>query len=168
MTAPSLDGRRFAAVANVGGEVTADTVFEYHEQGGEVWAAYRGGAVVRGFLVGTRAADTLEIRYVQLNNDGETSSGHCVSTIQVLPDGRLRLEEKWEWESRPGGGTSSPHSGDPAVEALYPHGMGSGATPPAPPRGCTRRPAAARSTVSRLNAYREPINTTGTGPPPRS
>lgn len=107
MTAPSLDGRRFAAVANVGGEVTADTVFEYHERAGEVWATYDGGAVARGFLVGTRAADTLDIRYVQLNNDGETSSGHCVSAIQVLPDGRLRLDEKWQWESRPGGGTST-------------------------------------------------------------
>lgn len=106
MTADSLDGRRFAAVANVGGEVTADTVFEYHERDGQVWADYRGGAVVRGFLVGVRAGDTLDIRYVQLNGDGQTSGGHCVSTVRTLPDGRLRLEETWEWESRPGGGTS--------------------------------------------------------------
>lgn len=106
MTAPSLDGRRFAAVANVGGEIGADTVFEYQERDGEVCATYHGGAVRRGFLVGTRAGDTLDIRYVQLNDSGETSSGHCVSTIHVMPNGRLRLDEKWEWESRPGGGTS--------------------------------------------------------------
>lgn len=106
MTAPSLDGRRFAAVANVGGEVSADTVFEYRERDGEVWATYDGGAVRRGYLVGTRSGDTLDIRYVQLNGDGETSSGHCSSTIQVLPDGRLRLDEQWRWESRAGGGTS--------------------------------------------------------------
>jgi len=106
MTAGSLDGRRFAAVANVGGEVGADTVFEYHEGAGEVWATYQGGAVVHGFLVGTRTADTLDIRYVQLNDHGETSGGHCVSAIQELPDGRIRLDEKWEWESRPGVGTS--------------------------------------------------------------
>lgn len=106
MTAASLDGRRFAAVANVGGEVTADTIFEYHERAGEVWATYGGGAVVRGFIVGIRAGDTLDIRYVQLNNEGETSGGHCVTAIHELPDGRLRLDEKWEWESRPGSGTS--------------------------------------------------------------
>jgi hypothetical protein len=102
----SLHGRRFAAVANVGGEIGADTVFEYQEHEGQLWATYQGGAVLRGFLVGTRTGDTLDIRYVQLNDGGETSSGHCVSTIHVLPDGRLRLEEKWEWESRSGGGTS--------------------------------------------------------------
>jgi hypothetical protein len=62
--------------------------------------------VRRGFLVGTRTRDTLDIRYVQLNDSGETSSGYCLSTIHVLQDGRLRLDEKWQWESRPGGGTS--------------------------------------------------------------
>jgi len=106
MTAPSLDGRRFAAAANVGGEISADTVFEYEERDGEVYATYRGGRIRRGHLVGTRTGDTLDIRYVQLNDEGETSSGHCVSTIQVLPHGQLRLDEKWVWESRPGGGTS--------------------------------------------------------------
>jgi hypothetical protein len=106
MTAPSLDGRRFAAVANVGGEVGADTIFEYQERDGEVWATYCGGAVRRGFVVGTRTGDTLDIRYVQLNDSGETSNGYCRSAIHVLPDGRLRLDEQWQWESRPGGGTS--------------------------------------------------------------
>lgn len=106
MTAPSLDGRRFAAVANVGGEIGADTVFEYRERDGEIWATYHGGAVRRGFLVGTRTHDTLDIRYVQLNTSGETSSGHCRTTIGTLRDGRLRLDENWQWESRAGGGTS--------------------------------------------------------------
>jgi hypothetical protein len=106
MTAPSLDGRSFAAVANVGGEVGADTIFEYRERDGEVWATYRGGAVRHGYLVGTRTGDTLDIRYVQLNADGETSGGHCATSIEVLPDGRLRLDEVWVWESKQGKGTS--------------------------------------------------------------
>ncbi|NUT36523.1 MAG: hypothetical protein HOV79_26005 [Hamadaea sp.] len=106
MPAPSLDGRRFSAAANVGGEVSTDTIFEYEERDGEVFATYHGGAVRRGHLVGTREGDTLDIRYVQLNDKGETSSGHCVSAIVELPDGRLRLDETWTWESRPGGGTS--------------------------------------------------------------
>jgi hypothetical protein len=33
-------------------------------------------------------------------------SGFSVDTIEVVPDGRLRLHEQWEWESREGGGTS--------------------------------------------------------------
>jgi hypothetical protein len=103
----SLDGRRFHALADVaGGEVSAATVFEYHQDGDLVWARYAGGAVRLGFLVGTRTDDAITFRYSQVNRAGETSSGRCGSTIVVLADGRLRLEETWTWESRPGCGTS--------------------------------------------------------------
>lgn len=104
--APSLEGRRFAAVRNIGGEVDASTVFAYHQDVDAVWARYSGGAVRVGFLVGTRDGDELDIRYTQLNISGETSTGHCRTRIEQLPDGRLRLDEKWEWESRDGAGTS--------------------------------------------------------------
>lgn len=108
MSAPSLDGRRFQpAHVDVAGEVGAETTFEYHERDGVVWARYGGGAVRLGFLVGLRYEDTLEFRYSQLNAAGETSSGRCRSTIAALPDGRLRLDEEWAWESRPGVGTSA-------------------------------------------------------------
>jgi len=106
-SAPSIDGRRFRSVADVaGGEIVPDTLFVYHEAGGEIWAEYAGGKIRRGHLVGTRGGDTLDFRYSQLNVDGETSNGHCVSAIVVLPDGRLRLEESWEWESKDGSGVS--------------------------------------------------------------
>jgi len=88
------------------GEASADTVFEYHEDGGVVWASYHGGPVRLGFLVGSRDGARLEFRYSQLNADGETSSGRCTTTILVLPDGRLRLSEAWAWESKAGAGRS--------------------------------------------------------------
>ncbi|MFD4263231.1 hypothetical protein ACFWR9_37890 [Streptomyces sp. NPDC058534] len=103
----SLDGLVLAPVADQApGQVGTGTRFTYHERDGAVWADYAGGDVVRGHLVGTRAGDRLDFRYVQLRTDGSTASGHCVSTVLELPDGRVRLEESWEWESRPGSGTS--------------------------------------------------------------
>ncbi|MEV4561003.1 hypothetical protein AB0K51_28950 [Kitasatospora sp. NPDC049285] len=111
---PSLDGLEFAPVARPeAGEVDRATRFAYHEQDGVVWADYRGGDIVRGHLVGTRSGDAVEFRYVQLNRHGETNSGHCVSTLTRLADGRLRMDETWRWESRPGSGTS-------AVEEVLP------------------------------------------------
>ncbi|MBT3149735.1 hypothetical protein HTV45_02210 [Streptomyces sp. CHD11] len=105
--ARSLDGLVLAPVADQApGQVGTRTRFTYHERDGEIWAEYAGGDVVRGHLVGTRAGDRLDFRYVQLERNGTTSSGHCVSTVVELPDGRVRLEENWEWESRPGSGTS--------------------------------------------------------------
>jgi len=105
--ARTLDGLVLAPVTDQApGQVGTRTRFAYHEKDGEIWAEYAGGDVVRGHLVGTREGDRLDFRYVQLTQDGTTSSGHCVSRVVELPDGRVRLEETWEWESRPGRGTS--------------------------------------------------------------
>ncbi|MCY0943209.1 hypothetical protein [Streptomyces antarcticus] len=106
--ASSLDGLVFAPVADQApGQVGRRTRFEYHERDGRVRAEYSGGDVVTGYLVGTRTADTLDFRYVQLRADGTTASGHCVSLVTELPDGRLRLKETWTWESQEGSGTSA-------------------------------------------------------------
>lgn len=103
----TLDGLVLAPVADQApGQVGTRTRFTYREQDGEISAEYTGGDVVRGYLVGTREGDRLDFRYVQLDRDGTTSSGHCVSTVVELSDGRVRLEEQWEWESRAGSGTS--------------------------------------------------------------
>ncbi|MFE1290145.1 hypothetical protein [Streptomyces sp. NPDC058751] len=102
-----LDGLVLVPVADQApGQVGTGTRFAYHEEDGVVWADYAGGDVVRGHLVGTREGDRVDFRYVQLGRDGTTASGHCVSLVVELPDGRVRLEETWTWESRPGSGTS--------------------------------------------------------------
>ncbi|MGW7413294.1 hypothetical protein [Streptomyces sp. NPDC054863] len=103
----SLDGLVLAPVADQApGQVGTRTRFTYHEQGGRIWAEYAGGDVVRGHLVGTRTGDRLDFRYVQLKQDGSTSSGHCLSLVTLLADGRVRLAESWAWESQEGSGTS--------------------------------------------------------------
>ncbi|MGI5131777.1 hypothetical protein ACQEVB_33590 [Pseudonocardia sp. CA-107938] len=107
MTVPSLDGRTFVGVTNSGdGEVGAATVFDYHEQADLVWAEYAGGGIRLGRLAGTRSGDALDFRYVHVSADGSTSSGHCAARLELLPDGRVRSHETWEWESRPGAGAS--------------------------------------------------------------
>ncbi|MFD9716949.1 hypothetical protein [Streptomyces sp. NPDC059076] len=105
--ARSLDGLVLAPVADQApGQVGTSTRFAYHEREGRIWAEYEGGDVVQGFLVGSREGDWIDFRYVQLKIDGTTSSGHCVSSVVELPDGRIRLDETWEWESQEGRGTS--------------------------------------------------------------
>ncbi|MET8475018.1 hypothetical protein ABZY90_12500 [Streptomyces sp. NPDC006422] len=105
--ARSLDGLVMSPVVDQApGQVGTQTRFTYHEKDGRISADYEGGDVVEGHLVGTRSGDRLDFRYVQLKTDGTTSSGHCVSTVSDLPDGRVRLDETWEWESQEGSGTS--------------------------------------------------------------
>lgn len=101
----SLHGRRFAAAFNsADGQVGQGTVFSYWEDGELVLAEYSGGAVRHGRLVGTRRGDTLDFRYVHIDVEGVTSTGHCTSRIESGPP--VRLHETWEWESKPGSGTS--------------------------------------------------------------
>jgi hypothetical protein len=106
ISVPSLDGRTFATADSGGGVATAETTFRYAEEDGVVTGTYEGGPIRRGFLVGTRTGDTLDFRYVQLHTDGSTASGHCSTELERLPDGRIQLNETWEWESRPGSGRS--------------------------------------------------------------
>src|SRR3954449_4425910 len=76
VSAPSLHGRRFRPAAAVsGGDVGAETVFEYVEDDGIVHARYGGGAVRLGVLVGTREGDVLRFRYAQVRADGTTATG---------------------------------------------------------------------------------------------
>jgi hypothetical protein len=95
------DGRIFKAIANAeNGEVTADTLFHYHQQGNVVWATYEGGAIAFGTLVASVAVDgTLDMRYSHVNRAGELMTGKCFSTPERLADGRYRLHEHWQWTS---------------------------------------------------------------------
>lgn len=105
----SYDGRRFHSVSNTdGGDVSAETVFHYHQRGDVVWATYAGGSVVQGTLVGTvDDRGGLDLRYAHVRADGRLMTGECVSTPEVLADGRLRLHERWRWTS---GGTGEGQS----------------------------------------------------------
>ena len=103
---PSLDGRTLVGVANDGGEVDADTRFHFEQDGDRIHAHYAGGSIVEGHLVGTLTDGRWDIRYAQLHDDGETATGHSVGDVTLLADGRVRVEDEWEWESRAGEGSS--------------------------------------------------------------
>lgn len=101
----SLDGRTLVGVANgEGGEVGEDTRFRFEQDGDRIHARYSGGAVVDGHLVGTFDGSRWEVRYAQMNEDGETATGRSVGVVTPLDDGRVRVED--EWESKRGSGES--------------------------------------------------------------
>lgn len=100
----SYDNRTFRSVSNsAGGDVSAETLFHYHQDRNTVWAEYSGGAIVRGQLLAKCGADgALEMRYQHINSEGELMTGTCRSEPEVLADGRIRLNEKWQWTSGDG------------------------------------------------------------------
>ena len=101
MSRISYDGRRFRSVRNsAGGEVDGDTLFHYRQRDDVVWATYEGGGIRYGTLIASvDDAGSLDMRYAHVNAAGDLMTGVCASTPELLPDGRLRLQERWRWTS---------------------------------------------------------------------
>ena len=91
------DGRRFSSeAAETAGRDGTAPVGSYHQSGNLVWAEFTGGAVRTGRLVGTcGAGGVIEAAYVQVLDGGELAAGRMTSLPHLLPDGRVRLEERW-------------------------------------------------------------------------
>lgn len=103
---PNFNNRTFATQLNTpNGQVSPSTLFHYHQSSSPsgppiVWAEYAGGPIVKGSLIATVQADgLLDARYQHVDTSGEWMTGQCRSTAEVLPDGRLRLHERWRWTS---------------------------------------------------------------------
>lgn len=105
----NLDGKTFRSVANTpNGEVGAETLFRYRQSGNIVTAEYSGGAIVTGHLLAVMDEHgRLDMRYHHLNDQGDLMVGRCVSIPELMPDGRLRYHETWQWLT---GDQSSGHS----------------------------------------------------------
>lgn len=89
----NYDGRRFQ-------KVTSDPdapVTLYRQKDDLIWAELTGGGVRLGSLTGKCAEDgTITMAYTMVLQSGAVISGHSVNTPEFLPDGRIRLNEKWE------------------------------------------------------------------------
>jgi hypothetical protein len=104
---PPLDGVRMRAIGTGDtGQVDGNTLFVFSQHGNTISARYSGGAVELGYLVGRVIADRLMFRYCQVDLRGEVHGGRSACRVGRLPDGRLRLQEHFHWESREGSGTN--------------------------------------------------------------
>jgi hypothetical protein len=94
-----IDGKILKALSNSdNGEVGAETLFSYHEDGKAVWAEYSGGRILRGSMVGVRlSASALDLRYQHVSADGKIKTGICRSTLSLNPQGKLTVAESWKW-----------------------------------------------------------------------
>ena len=106
--------KTFRSVSNTdNGEVGSETVFHYQQQGSIVTATYAGDSIVAGHLIAIADAESvLDMRYHHVNQEGMLMTGVCRSVPEVLPDGRIRLYETWQWTS----GDRSP--GESTIEEI--------------------------------------------------
>lgn len=96
----NYNGRKFVSIENTAnGEVSSKTFFTYKQEEHIISATYSGGEIIQGILIGIVKEDgCLEFRYNHVNNKNEIRGGKCISVPEILPDGRIRLYEKWQWQ----------------------------------------------------------------------
>lgn len=101
--------RKFKVLKNSpNGEVADDLIFEYQQEGNILSCQYAGGEIKQGQLLGkVNPAGALDFVYQQINAKGELRTGRCQSKPELMPNGKIRLHEEWQWTS---GDLSKGHS----------------------------------------------------------
>ena len=82
------------------GETSNETIFRYKQTRNILTAEYTGGKIIFGHLIGlVDKSGNIEMRYHQVNNQGELMTGICHSKPERLANGKIRLHETWQWTS---------------------------------------------------------------------
>ena len=97
----NYDNKIFNPISNSeNGEVDLSMRFVYKQSGNMVTSCYAGGRIRAGHLIALVDDNGgLDMRYHQVNTQGEIMTGICRSVPEILPNGKIRLYEKWEWTS---------------------------------------------------------------------
>jgi len=93
--------KKFKVLANTdNGETSLETIFHYKQEGNILTSSYSGGKIVKGHLIGLVTENgIIEMRYHQINTNGDLMTGICSSKPELISDGKIKLHERWEWTS---------------------------------------------------------------------
>ena len=76
------------------GETTTETIFEYKQNGNILTSNYNGGQIISGHLIGLVDDNgKIEMRYHQINTNGELMTGICFSEPELTDNGKIKLYE---------------------------------------------------------------------------
>ncbi|MGE9312287.1 n-acetylglutamate synthase [Niabella sp. CJ426] len=97
----NYNNKTFKPVSNTeNGETSAETLFHYVQKGNILTASYSGGKIKSGHLIGLVDENgKINMRYHQVNHQDELMTGICSSVPEILPNGKIRLHETWQWTS---------------------------------------------------------------------
>lgn len=97
----NYNGKVFCPISNSeNGETSAETTFVYRQVGNILTSAYASGKIKTGHLLGVVDENgNIDMRYHQINQQGELMTGICHSEPEILENGKIRLHERWQWTS---------------------------------------------------------------------
>ncbi len=97
----NYNNKVFKVVSNSqNGETSSETRFTYQQKGELLTAWYSGGNIEHGQCLGIVSKEgNIAMRYQHLTKDKVLMTGKCNSKPEILPSGKIRLHEVWEWTS---------------------------------------------------------------------
>jgi hypothetical protein len=97
----NYNDKKFKPVSNSeNGEVSSDMIFHYEQTGQILTCNYQGIKILKGHLIGlVDDVGNINMRYHQINQNGELMTGTCNSRPELLKNGKIRLHEEWQWTS---------------------------------------------------------------------
>ena len=95
----NLNNKSFKPLNNSdNGEVSDDTIFCYKQNDDIITATYQGGHILKGQLIGKIFNDNhIEFAYQHINIEKELMTGVCKSYPTINENGKVLLEEFWQW-----------------------------------------------------------------------
>lgn len=93
--------RKFTPTNNTeNGETNSETIFHYQQIDHILTAHYQGGQIKTGQILGIVHQDgSITMKYHHINLQDEIMTGQCHSTPEILPNGKIKLYEDWQWTS---------------------------------------------------------------------
>jgi hypothetical protein len=97
----NYNNKKFRPVSNSeNGEVSSEMIFQYKQTGQILTCNYQGTKILKGHLIGlVDDVGNISMRYHQINQNGELMTGTCNSRPELLKNGKIRLNEEWQWTS---------------------------------------------------------------------
>ena len=97
----NYNNKKFKALSNTdNGETSSETIFHYKQENNILSSVYSGGEIKQGHLLGVVADNgEIEMHYHHLNTKSEFKTGVCHSKPEIMPNGKVRLHERWQWTS---------------------------------------------------------------------
>jgi len=91
----NYNGKIFRPISNTeNGETSSETIFLYKQIDNILTSEYSGGKIKSGHLIGLVDINGLiEMRYHQVNENGELMTGICQSKPEILENGKFRLHK---------------------------------------------------------------------------
>ena len=91
--------KRFKPIHNSeNGEVSSEMTFVYQQKNNILTCEYSGKGISIGHLLGQVDDDGVIVMYYhQIHRLGKLMTGKCISTPELMANGKIRLHEDWQW-----------------------------------------------------------------------